>query len=358
MAKISFYELLGISDKATPEEIQTAFEQACTVLEGQSDSEERRNRLVFLKHARDNLLDGRKRALHDRDNRQFVSPPVLASKSGSGWWLAGIAGVVAGYMLAWWMDKPIAAPVSSAAMSSDLGKGALVAQAVNTAVPSIEPHPTASMNSRNKADARPARLRELASSNVTMFDIKDEAYRIANMGGVRLLDIQFDADAKRATNVAWAMPTLERKERYCSIRIARAYGQDRLLSGEQVTAYESTRYKAILAHELSHCVDWYETGSMGWRTYGSGILQPRDLAPTDAPSRWKEEFADLYAIHLLKLAYGDDVAMDAAQIIAFERKGNNHPSYRHSWIPLERGNPLGINDPADANAIIVKYWTQ
>jgi hypothetical protein len=112
MAKISFYELLGISDKATPEDIQAAFERACTALDGHPDPEERCNHLVFLQHARDNLLDGRRRALHDRDNQQLLNAPVLASKSGSGWMLVGIAGVIVGSVLTWRIIKPVAAPVS------------------------------------------------------------------------------------------------------------------------------------------------------------------------------------------------------------------------------------------------------
>jgi len=114
MAKISFYELLGISDKATPEDIQAAFERACTALDRHPDPEERRNRLVFLQHARDNLLDGRRRALHDRDNQQLLNAPVLASKSGSGWMLVGIAGVIVGSVLTWRIAKPVAAPVAPA----------------------------------------------------------------------------------------------------------------------------------------------------------------------------------------------------------------------------------------------------
>jgi hypothetical protein len=112
MAKTSFYDLLGISDKATVEEIQVAFEHARAALEGEPDAEERRNRLAFLQHARDSLLDRRKRAFHDHANRQALNASVQSPKRRSGWWLAGIAGVVAGYVLAWWIAKPVVVPVA------------------------------------------------------------------------------------------------------------------------------------------------------------------------------------------------------------------------------------------------------
>lgn len=370
MAKASFHELLGISDKASPEEIQAAFERARTALGEHSDSEECRNRLVFLQHARDSLLDGRKRALRDRDNKRYPSPSVPASRSSVGWYLVCVVAVMSGYALAWWTAKPVAAPVSSAvaahsepqalsATSVPLSKlDDTTGRVANATGPSIEPRPAASANPQNRTNAALARLRELSLRSDTMFDMKAEIYRIANIGGVRLQDIQFDGDEKKSASVAWAMPTLDRKERYCSIRVARAYGQDRLLSGAPVTAFESTRYKAILAHELSHCLDWYETGYLGWRIYGSGISRPLDLSPADVSGRWGEEFADLYAIHLLNLAYGQEVAKDAAQILALERRRSSHPSYKHSWVPMERGNPLSINSPADAHTIIARYWMQ
>lgn len=64
------YELLGLTDKARPEEIRQAYEARRLALEAEPDGEERRNRLAFLQHARDLLLDSRKRALHDHQSRR------------------------------------------------------------------------------------------------------------------------------------------------------------------------------------------------------------------------------------------------------------------------------------------------
>ena len=64
--KQSLYELLGLTSKASPEDIQGAFEACRREAEREPDGEERRNRLTFLQHARDVLIDRRQRAAYDR----------------------------------------------------------------------------------------------------------------------------------------------------------------------------------------------------------------------------------------------------------------------------------------------------
>ncbi len=373
MAKISFHDMLGVGDKASPDEIHAAFERACSALSAYSDTDERRNRLVFLQHARDSLLKSREPESNACGNQQVQNLAVPAS--GRGWqsWQMGIAGLVAGYLLAWWFARPpvtLVMPTSSTASIRELPQVPsesndrprtpqnVDVQMVDVAAPRMDPHPALSTASLNKSDVRFSRLREMAASKATMFDIREEAYRIANTGGVRLLDIQFDADGRRAASVAWALPTLEGNSRYCSIRVARSHGQERLRAGESITELESTLYKAVLAHELSHCVDWHETGFKGWTAYAKGLKLRPGLTPADMAGRWREEFADLYAIYLLRLSYGEGVAKDASQILAFERRHSGDPAYKHSWIPMERGNPLGISSSADAHAIISRYWMQ
>lgn len=92
--KQSLYELLGLSDKASPEEVQRAFEDRRRAAEHEPDHEERRNRLAILQHAHEVLNDRRQRATYDRrqrDRRQTTTPrpPRRAG------WLAVIALLVA-----------------------------------------------------------------------------------------------------------------------------------------------------------------------------------------------------------------------------------------------------------------------
>lgn len=77
--KQSLYELLGLTDKASPEDIRGAFEASRRALEAEPDGEERRNRLTFLQHARDVLGDSRQRALYDRRQRDQQAATVQTS---------------------------------------------------------------------------------------------------------------------------------------------------------------------------------------------------------------------------------------------------------------------------------------
>ncbi|MBI5899341.1 MAG: trypsin-like peptidase domain-containing protein [Rhodocyclales bacterium] len=67
--KQSLYELLGLTDKASPEDIQNAFADLRRALDAQPDSEEKHNRIAILIDARDVLLDRRQRAGYDRRQR-------------------------------------------------------------------------------------------------------------------------------------------------------------------------------------------------------------------------------------------------------------------------------------------------
>jgi len=82
--KQSLYELLGLSSKALPEDIQNAFEARRQALEREPDGEERRNRRNFLQHARDVLIDRRQRAVYDRrisDRRTAVAKTPQPARS-------------------------------------------------------------------------------------------------------------------------------------------------------------------------------------------------------------------------------------------------------------------------------------
>ncbi|MBP8897543.1 MAG: trypsin-like peptidase domain-containing protein, partial [Sulfuritalea sp.] len=67
--KQSLYDLLGLSDKASPEDIQQACAALRQALDAQPDSEEKHNRIAILQDARDVLLDRRRRAGYDRRRR-------------------------------------------------------------------------------------------------------------------------------------------------------------------------------------------------------------------------------------------------------------------------------------------------
>jgi hypothetical protein len=67
--KQTLYELLGLSDKASPADIQHAYAALRLALDAQPDSEEKHNRIAILTDTRDLLLDRRQRAGYDRHQR-------------------------------------------------------------------------------------------------------------------------------------------------------------------------------------------------------------------------------------------------------------------------------------------------
>lgn len=67
--KRTLYELLGLSDKASPADIQQAYAALRLTLDAQPESEEKHNRIAILTDARDLLLDRRQRAGYDRHQR-------------------------------------------------------------------------------------------------------------------------------------------------------------------------------------------------------------------------------------------------------------------------------------------------
>lgn len=83
--KQSLYELLGLSDKASPEDIHNAHEALRRTLDAQPDSEEKHNRIAILQDARDVLLDRRQRAGYDRRQRDRRHATDTAPPARSRW---------------------------------------------------------------------------------------------------------------------------------------------------------------------------------------------------------------------------------------------------------------------------------
>lgn len=118
--KQSLYELLGLTDKASPEDIRDAFESRRRALEREPEGEERRNRLNFLQHARDVLGDPRQRALYDRSRRDQQAAARQPPKPARSSWPILLAILLAGAAYPAWRyfaaDKP--APIVKAQPAS------------------------------------------------------------------------------------------------------------------------------------------------------------------------------------------------------------------------------------------------
>lgn len=67
--KQSLYELFGLSDKASPDDVQRAFAEHRAALDALPEGEDKHNRIAILTDARDVLLDRRQRAGYDRRQR-------------------------------------------------------------------------------------------------------------------------------------------------------------------------------------------------------------------------------------------------------------------------------------------------
>jgi S1-C subfamily serine protease len=91
--KQSLYELLGLTDKASPEDIQRAHAAMRQALDALPDSEEKHNRIAILNDTRDLLLDRRQRAGYDRrqrDRRQDGRRQSDAPAAGPSWQNVGL----------------------------------------------------------------------------------------------------------------------------------------------------------------------------------------------------------------------------------------------------------------------------
>jgi S1-C subfamily serine protease len=110
--KQSLYELLGLSDKASPEDIQNAYAAMRQTLAAQPESEDKHNRIAILNEARDLLLDRRQRAGYDRRQRDRRQAAEIAPPARSRWPALVLLLIVAAAYPAWRhfaAEKPVAA---------------------------------------------------------------------------------------------------------------------------------------------------------------------------------------------------------------------------------------------------------
>lgn len=195
--KPSLYELLGLSDKASAEEIRQAFEELRQALEREPDGEEKHNRLAILQDARNLLNDRRQRAGYDRrqrDRRQAavaVSPPARSRWSA----FALLAMLAAAYPL--WRHFTASAPVApTQAPQAVAPRAAAKAEppvaediaALLPAAPAMAPPPAPSAPATQTAPAtapleNPPRPVSEAPHAATLMKIADSTYLIIGGAG-------------------------------------------------------------------------------------------------------------------------------------------------------------------------------
>lgn len=189
--KPSLYELLGLNDKASPEQIQQAYESCRQALESQPESEEKHNRLAILQDARDVLNDRRQRAGYDRRQRDRRQAAHTAAPARSRWPALALLLMLGAAYPAWRhlaAEKPVAAvpampvaapaaenPVEPAVISEDIAVLLPPAPAVEAA-PAATKSPVVTQRTlpRSVADAPHA---------ATLLKIADSTFAIVGAVG-------------------------------------------------------------------------------------------------------------------------------------------------------------------------------
>lgn len=206
----------------------------------------------------------------------------------------------------------------------------------------------------------PPFVRKLVMAPDTMFDMQEETYRIANASKIHLEDVFFDGNEVRANvgdgssfaAAAFAMTGLRGERRVCAIRVIRPSSDSSYSPGAKTSRWVTVNRRTTLAHELAHCVDW-QSGST---ERPANLPRPPDnISGPDQDRRWREEFADVHAMTLLKNAYGEDLAREAATVRAFVRL--DAPIwYSHARVPLSSPDIWHSGSPDETRAIVGRYW--
>jgi len=190
--KQSLYELLGLTSKATPADIQEAFESCRRALEQEQDGEERRNRLAVLHHAYDVLSDRRLRADYDRRQRERRNATQIEAPRRS-FWPALVMLLMLGAAYPAWRhittDKPVVAvppPAASAPPSGDMAERPAISEdvaALLPAAPASEVAPPSSAKPPAAAQQTLPRPVSEAPHAATLMKIADSTYLIIGGAG-------------------------------------------------------------------------------------------------------------------------------------------------------------------------------
>lgn len=292
-----------------------------------------------------------------------VSAETAASRtqgSSAGRWILAVA--LAGVLAAWFRQAPTEG--SPAPPSLENSGPELSVERQSPAGPS--PQPVIAKRAAPAPNTVDPEMLQLHATADTVFDMRDEVYRIANLNGITLASIQFHGsepglpggDGTGASAVAFAQPSLQNGQRVCDVRVIRPTGDLAYQPGQPTTQLVNLIRRTTIAHELAHCVDWYN-GGVGLVRHGPNLPPSRDaLAAADVVRRWREEFADLHAMILLKRALGEDTARLALKARALDRKSHPMLWYRHAYVPLSSGEALATETVEDTERLIAKYWGQ
>ncbi|MFH1871872.1 MAG: trypsin-like peptidase domain-containing protein [Pseudomonadota bacterium] len=207
--KPSLYEILGLSDKASPEQIQQAYESCRQALESRPESEEKHNQLAILQDARDVLNDRRQRAGYDRRQRDRRQAARTAPAARSRWPLIVSLLMLAAAYPAWRhlkAAKPVATMPAPPALAIPSTRPAEVSPAVSADIAALLPtapiaaaSPPPAPDAPNSPDApaaqaqNPPRLVTEAPHAATLMKIADSTYLIIGGAGFGT-GVAIDAD--------------------------------------------------------------------------------------------------------------------------------------------------------------------
>jgi hypothetical protein len=208
-------------------------------------------------------------------------------------------------------------------------------------------------------------LIELYNTPEVVFDMRDEVYRIANLNDITINSIYFADQAKPSEGATYGLAAMAQVslrgvergfERVCDVRVMRAQDDVSYQPGAPTTALTNLVRRATIAHELSHCIDWYRERDSYQSLRAQLPPAPDALTEHDRERRWREEFADVHSFALLRRAYGDETARLALIAQTEDRREHPHLWYRHAFVALNSGESLSVTTPDESYALVVKYW--
>ena len=199
----SLYDLLGLGDKASPEDIQRAYAALRQTLDAQPASEEKHNRIAILSDARDILLARRQRAGYDhrqRDRREEERRQAAAPASPR-WTKPALAALlIAAVAFPAWRyavpkpvaaDHPATAPLTAPIASPQAATVDAEPEAVSADVASLLPPPGTGMQKPGASAAPPAatqappqQLFQGSADASTLAKFSDSTYLIIGGSGL------------------------------------------------------------------------------------------------------------------------------------------------------------------------------